>query len=144
MKALVTIRAFAPEDMCAVMEMLQDVSDYRPSAHEISSLPIAFLSTSNAYACVAMQDERLIGFGSVFFLSRIRGGRSAIIEDVVVASHVRGQGVGRGIIEALLEAARLQGCFKVSLEAAGSAESFYKALGFESAGKVMKISLLRN
>ena len=83
----------------------------------------------------------MLGFGSVFFLKRVRGGRSAIIEDVVVDANVRGHGIGRLLIGRLVDVARLRGCFKVSLEAAVLAESFYESAVFRSAGKVMKISL---
>ncbi len=137
-----SIRAFAPEDVDAVIDLLQDVSAFRPSADEVPGLALAFSSLSNCYACVATRGDRLLGFGSVFLLTRLRGGRSAIIEDVVVASDMRGHNVGRQIIDALLDFAKLQGCFKVSLEAAEPAEQFYRRVGFEPAGKVMKISLL--
>lgn len=139
-----SIRAFAPEDMGKVIDLLQDVSAYRPPANEEPNLALVFSSLSNCYACVAIQGDRLLGFGSIFFLTRVRGGQSAIIEDVVVASKMRGQGVGRRIISALLDVARLRGCFKVSLEAAQTAMPFYETIGFETAGRVMKISLSSN
>jgi glucosamine-phosphate N-acetyltransferase len=77
----------------------------------------------------------------MFVLKRVRGGCSGLIEDVVVAADVRGQGVGRQIVDALVSVARERGCFKVSLEAAGAAQSFYKASGFTVAGQAMKILL---
>jgi len=131
----VTIRDFVPEDINAVIDLLQDVSAYRPPADELPNLAIAFSSLSNCYACVAIQEHKVLGFGSVFFLNRVRGGRSATIEDV------RGHGIGRLLIGRLLDVSRLRGCFKVSLEAAVLAESFYESAGFGSAGKVMKIIL---
>lgn len=142
MTALVNIRAFVPADMDAVIDLLQDVSAYRPVSQTVQTLAEVFAAQADCYACVAIRDGRPVAFGSVFVLNRVRGGRSGIIEDVVVAPDVRGQGVGRLIVEALVATARARGCFKVSLESAESAESFYRALGFESAGKAMKISLL--
>jgi glucosamine-phosphate N-acetyltransferase len=141
MTSPVSVREFSLEDINAVIELLQDVSVYRPSANEVPKLAVAFSSLSNCYACVAIQEHQLLGFGSVFFLNRVRGGQSAIIEDVVVAANVRGQGIGRQLIGTLLEVSRVRGCFKVSLEAAESAVPFYELLGFESAGKVMKNNL---
>lgn len=137
----VTIRDVVPEDINAVIDLLQDVSAYRPPAEEIPNLAIAFSSLTNCYACVAIQEHKVLGFGSVFFLKRVRGGCSAIIEDVVVDANVRGHGIGRLLIGRLVDVARLRGCFKVSLEAAVLAESFYESAGFRPAGKVMKISL---
>ena len=137
----VTIRAFVPEDIDAVIDLLQEVSVYRPDADKIPSLAKEFAAQTNSYACVAIKDDRLIGFGSVFIINRLRGGLSAIVEDVVVARPVRGNGIGRALIMALLEFARERGCFKVTLETSTPAEQFYYSVGFLKAGRVMKFIL---
>lgn len=134
----VTIRAFMPEDVEAVIDLLQEVSAYLPDADTALSLAKAFTAQTTSYACVAIQDGRPVGFGSVFILSRLRGGLSAIVEDVVVATPMRGNGIGRAIMIALVEFARGRGCFKVTLEASISAEQFYYTVGFRKAGRVMK------
>lgn len=139
MTGKVSIRAFEREDMGAVIDLLQDVSIYLPAADTMPALAEAFVAQSDCLACVATQDGRLIGFGSVFVLNRVRGGRAGIIEDVVVAADLRGQGVGRQIVDVLLSAARARGCFKVSLEAAISAQQFYCASGFARVGQVMRL-----
>lgn len=141
MTSPVTVRAFVPGDIDVVIDLLQDVSAYRPPADTVLLLAKAFAVQPCCYACVAVQDGRPIGFGSVFFLNRLRGGVSAIIEDVVVAESFRGYGIGRIILNALLEAARLRGGFKVTLEASPSAEKFYCAAGFIEAGRIMKFLL---
>ena len=141
MTAPVNVRAFVPEDMDAVIDLLQDVSVYRPAAQTVSALADAFAAQADCHAFVAVRDGMLVAFGSVFVLNRVRGGRSGIIEDVVVAPDVRGQGVGRLIVDALVAAARARGCFKVSLEAAASARPFYAAGGFEAGGQTMRILL---
>lgn len=135
------IRAFAPEDIAAVIDLLQDVSIYRPAADAFPALAETFSAQLDCRACVAMLDGRLVAFGSVFVLNRVRGGRSGIIEDVVVAADVRGQGVGRQILDALVMAARECGCFKVSLEASVSAQQFYAASGFDVGGQTMRMLL---
>jgi glucosamine-phosphate N-acetyltransferase len=139
--ALVSIRTFKPEDMGAVIDMLQDVSAYRPDADAITTLAEVFAAQMDCQACVAIQGGQLIAFGSLFILNRVRGGRTGIIEDVVVAQNMRGQGVGKQIVGALVAAARARGCFKVSLEAAVSAQPFYVAGGFEAGGQAMRIML---
>lgn len=136
-----SVRAFVPEDMDAVIDLLQDVSSYRPSAQTAPAPGDSFAAQSDCHACVAVRDGRLVAFGSVFFLNRVRGGRSGIIEDVVVAPDMRGQGVGRLIVDALIAAAVARGCFKVSLEAAASARPFYASGGFEVGGHTMRMLL---
>lgn len=141
MTATVCIRAFKPEDIDAVIGLLQDVSAYRPDEQTLPALAEAFAAQPDCHACVAVRDGRLVAFGSVFVLNRVRGGRSGIIEDVVVAPDVRGQGVGRLIVDTLVAAARARGCFKVALEASPSARPFYIAGGFEAGGQTMRILL---
>lgn len=141
MTSPITVRAFFTGDIDVVIDLLQHVSTYRPPADTVLLLEKAFVFQPNCYACVAVQDGRPIGFGSVFFLNRLRGGVSAIIEDVVVAETFRGQGIGRIILDSLLEAARVRGSFKVTLEALPSAEKFYFAAGFVKAGRIMKCML---
>ena len=138
---MISIRAFVPDDMDTVVELLQDVSTYRPAGKTFQSLAKAFAVQANCYACVALYEGRLVAFGSVFILNRVRGGRSGIIEDVVVAPDLRGKGVGRLIVDSLLAEARKRDCFKVSLEAAVSARPFYAAFGFETGGQIMRILL---
>ncbi|GAB3186929.1 GNAT family N-acetyltransferase [Hydrogenophaga aquatica] len=139
MNAHVTIRKFEPADIGTVINLLQDVSDYRPNAEAILSLAEAFATQPDCHACVAVWNNRLVGFGSVFVISRVRGGRSGIVEDMVVAKDMRGKGIGRLILSALLDEARKLGCFKVSLESAAAAQPFYAANGFVASGQIMKI-----
>lgn len=138
MTVQLVVRPFAPDDIEPVVDLLQDVSAYRPSPGAIGELALRFAELDNCYACVAVHGDRVIAFGSMFVLQRVRGGRSGIIEDIVVAAGERGSGVGRHILEDLVREARARGCFKVSLEAADKAQPFYRAAGFDAAGQAMK------
>lgn len=133
-----SLRAFAADDVKQVIDLLQDVSPFRPAEDSLAELARCFAAQADCYACVAVAGEEVIGFGALFILNRVRGGRSGVIEDMVVSASMRGRGVGRMILASLLEEARSRGCFKVSLESSAAAEPFYKAAGFEAAGKVMK------
>ena len=135
------LRPFADDDIEAVIDLLQDVSAYRPPANTVADLARRFTQVGNCHACVAVLDGRVVAFGSLFVLQRVRGGNSGVIEDVVVSKEVRGQGIGRRVVENLLECARASECFKVSLEASTSAEPFYQSTGFVPAGQVMKFLL---
>jgi glucosamine-phosphate N-acetyltransferase len=128
-------------DVYTVIDLLQDVSAYRPDPAEVTKLGQSFASQGDSYACVAVHGERLVGFGSLFVMNRVRGGRSAIIEDMVVLTDMRGQGVGRLMLNDLLAQARARGCFKVTLESSEMGKGFYKLARFEEGGRVMKIHL---
>jgi GNAT superfamily N-acetyltransferase len=134
----VRLRPFAIEDAEQVFKLLQDVSTYHPDQDKIQQIAQTFAEQKQSLACVAVYNGSVIGFCSLFVLDRVRGGKSAIIEDMVVCSELRGQGIGRLILEYLLDQARKVGCFKVILESSDKAIQFYQALGFTPSGCVMK------
>lgn len=141
MKAKVSLRPFAPEDAEQVVDLLQHISDYRPDSEKVPELAHIFAEQKESYACVVVSGGCVVGFGSLFVLSRVRGGCSAVIEDMAVSADMRGKGIGRLILEDLLAQARKRGCFKVSLESSEMAEQFYRAAGFNIGGHVMKYRL---
>lgn len=121
------------------MGMLQSVSLFKPENSKLNELATQFLGNEDCYACVAVCNGRVIGFGSIFILKRIRGGRSAIIEDVVVHEDIRRKGVGRLIVKELLDHAITKSCFKVTLVAGEQNIPFYESLGFKEENRNMKL-----
>lgn len=63
-----------------------------------------------------------------------RGGRPyAVIENVVVAEHRRGEGLGRRLMAATLDRAWAAGCYKAMLQTGSrnpNTHAFYRACGF--------------
>ncbi len=73
----------------------------------------------------AWQGSRLVGFGRASSDGVFR----AVLWDVVVAGEHQGHGLGRRIVEALLQEPTLQGVERVYLMTTNSA-GFYQQLGF--------------
>ena len=68
-------------------------------------------------------------------ISTAEGGRVLLLEDVIVRSEHRGGGLGRRLIEHVLQWAREQGMTRVTLLADidnRAALDFYRKLGFEN------------
>jgi GNAT superfamily N-acetyltransferase len=73
-----------------------------------------------------------------------RGAKRAQIEAVRVASHLRGQGLGRWMIGELVAVARQKGCRLVQLTSdkrRAEAHRFYGSLGFVASHEGFKLSL---
>jgi GNAT superfamily N-acetyltransferase len=68
-----------------------------------------------------------------------RGGRPyAVIENVVIAAHRRGERLGRRLMDATLERAWAAGCYKAMLQTGSKTQSthaFYRACGFADDAK---------
>jgi len=123
-----------------VVELLQDVSVYLPDFEKRDLANQRFISCSSSFGCVAVNGNVVLGFGSIFRYERIRGGASAVIEDLVVSREFRRKGVGTEIVKHLVQWAEDMGCFKVTLQANSDSQHLYKSLGFILGGpNMMKI-----
>ena len=70
-----------------------------------------------------------------YLVSTAMGSRSALVEDVVIRSDVRRQGVGSALMQAALDRAAADGCRRLQLvadEANLRAHSFYRKQGWKS------------
>jgi ribosomal protein S18 acetylase RimI-like enzyme len=137
----IEIHEFRAEDMNVVTNLLQGVSSFETKNEDLERLANLFLAGENNYACVAINEGCVVGFASVFLLQRIRGGCSAVIEDVVVSSDTRRKGVGRLLVSSLLEYAIARKCFKVSLVTTDENIAFYESLGFQKDLQGMRLLL---
>ena len=135
---IVIVRRFKPSDVCQVMHLLQDVSKFLPEENSWGGLGDSLSDDKNCFACVAVVLDQIAGYGSVHFYTRLRGGVSAVIEDVVVEKKYQRRGVGKKIIETLIHQSKKAGCVKVSLESSPSALGFYSSVGFAPGSKLMK------
>jgi N-acetylglutamate synthase-like GNAT family acetyltransferase len=88
---------------------------------------------------VAELEGRVIGLGHLQVAPTIEYDRPAAkIGALVVSDARRGQGVGRTLVQALEDEARLRGCevlFLTTSEARDDAHAFYERVGLEQTGR---------
>lgn len=88
---------------------------------------------------VAELDRVIIGCFALILVQQLshNGGRSALVEDVVVSPALQGRGIGRQMMQFAAERGREAGCYKLVLSSGlhrESAHRFYESLGFERYG----------
>jgi glucosamine-phosphate N-acetyltransferase len=137
----ITFRKYEENDFLGVVELLQEISNYRPNTEIHKEISYQFLNQKNCYSYVAVTKKKVIAYGSVHIYMRVRGGKSAVIEDMVVDSSMRGKGIGRQLLCLLVEESMNQKSFKISLEASKIAEKFYQSCGFKLAGRTMNLKI---
>lgn len=151
--AAIKIRKAASADVAAIVAMLAD--DALGAKREDASLPLrdsyrsafaAIDADSNQLLAVVEQGGEIIGCMQISFipgLSRLGMWRGQI-ESVRIASHIRGGGIGRRMIEWAIEQCRERGCGLVQLttdKARSDALRFYQSLGFVDSHEGLKLSL---
>ena len=133
-------RRVCDRDMKEVIELLQEISEYLPDIESYESVRESFFSQGNVYGLVAHYepDSRVVGYGCLIIASNFRGGNVGYIEDIVVEKAFRRKGIGKSIINNLINIAIAQNCYKLTLESNPQAVNFYSCLGFKEGGVTMK------
>ncbi len=135
----ISIRAFVQSDMDAVIELLQSMSEFKPSKSEYLPIWNSFCQQTNVHSLVAVIDSQIVGYGSVVIEKKIRGGKMGHIEDIVSHSLFRKKGVGKAIVDALFDIAKVNGCYKVGLQCKEHNVEFYEKCGYEVSGLAMQM-----
>jgi glucosamine-phosphate N-acetyltransferase len=130
----IKIRNIAKRDLPEVFNLLQGISIYKPLKFEYKKNYKNFGKQKNAYGLVAEIEtnnkKKIIGFCSIFFYLRIRGGVVGHIEDVIINSKFRKRNIGKAMILRLISFAKIKNCYKINLVCQKKTSIFYKKMNF--------------
>jgi glucosamine-phosphate N-acetyltransferase len=126
------------DHMPAVIDLLQDISTFTPEKDAFDSIWNDFSKQNNVHSFVLVNDQSVIGYGSIIIETKIRGGKMGHIEDIVTHSNYRGQGLGKHLMEFLLSFAKEQHCYKVALQCKAHNTGFYSNCGLTESGIAMQ------
>lgn len=131
------VRTVNKDDLGEIIEMLQAISNFHPNPCNYSEIWSAFIEQNHVSGFVFSIKEQIIGYGAIVYETKIRGGKMAHIEDIVVNKHYRGKGIGKKIIDYLIDNANQKKCYKISLSCKSNNISFYEKCGFIIDGSTM-------
>lgn len=89
-----------------------------------------YLNNPSSKTMVVFEGNTIIGVASIhiiYKLSRTLG----LIEDVAVNKDHRGKGIGKSLVEKLIEIGKQKNCDKIVLNTSEKNSKFYKKIGFE-------------
>lgn len=101
---------------------------------------------ANNYLIVAVLDDQVVGTLQLTLITYLtyQGGKRALIEGVRTDQSVRGQGIGKAMLEWAIHKAKDEGCHVAQLttdKKRPDALEFYKKLGFTASHEGMKLHL---
>jgi glucosamine-phosphate N-acetyltransferase len=81
---------------------------------------------------VMVENNNIVASGTIILEPKFihNNGRVAHIEDVVVDKHKHGLGIGKKLLDSLVNIAKNNGCYKVILNCSNKNIGFYEKLGF--------------
>lgn len=121
-------------DLLAVLFAIEQ--DFSPAPEKQRRGLAALLASPTGHIAIARDaSSRAAGMATVqLVISTAEGAPSAWVEDVVVREDFRGQGLGRALLESVLEWARAQGAVRAQLLADldnAPALAFYERIGWQ-------------
>lgn len=97
------------------------------------------MKQQNGFTYVISDDEtrKIIACGKIIIELKSHGSKMGIIQDVVVDSNMRGLGLGKKIVEQLIDRGKKEKCYKIILNSNDNNINFYEKCGFEKKGVEM-------
>ena len=140
------VRVATADDAAVLAPLLQQLGTSDPLP-DTALLALALSDQQpSRVTLIAERDGVLLGTCTLHLIEHIAHGfaRSAILEDMVVDSRARGQGIGQALIGRAVEWARDWKCYKLALSSHQDREMahrFYAAMGFAPHGVSLSLSL---
>ena len=94
---------------------------------------------------VAIEDTIVVGTGSILIEQKFThgnkkaGGFVGHIEDVSVHQDYQGKGIGKELIQHLINIGKNADCYKIILDCSIELAVFYRSLGFNDSGLLMRL-----
>ena len=122
---MIKISDFKEKDFSSVKNLL--INGF--SKNFDNDINLNFINDQSNFGFVAINNETIIGFASIHIIEKLNR-RSCLIEDVVVDKNERGKGIGKLLIEHLINFSKSKSCDKIILNSKESNIPFYNKLGF--------------
>ena len=130
----IDILPVSKDNLSEVIDILQSVSEYNPPYETALEKWNEFLNQANYFSLVAILNGKVVGYGSIFFIVKIRGGKMGQIDEIAIRKEYRGIGIGKLIMHKLYEFALKQKCYKISLTCKENNIKFYENQSFAIEG----------
>lgn len=140
---MLTVRPVTEDDLPALAELFAEMdrfygaTDVEPAEERQRQIrAMVFRNQPAAYVLVAYDDTQLVGFAAYSFLWPAVGlTASLFLKELYVAEAVRGNGVGKALMQALFQVAADTGCSRVEWmteQNNTAAQRFYEQLGVKA------------
>jgi GNAT superfamily N-acetyltransferase len=94
---------------------------------------------------IAILKDRIVGFASLTIKNSLwQEGYLSHVDELVVDESFRGEGIGSGLLDEMIEVSKERSCGKIELDSAfhrKEAHRFYESKGFENRGLVFSKDL---
>lgn len=135
---MTSIRPAEPADVSTIWRMILDLAEFEKLRDQVKGSEeelhqSLFSEKPVCHAVVAVSDGQTVGYALYFYnYSTFLTRKGLYLEDLYVAPEVRGQGIGKLLLNHIIELARDGGCKRVDwsvLDWNQNAIDFYESMG---------------
>ena len=132
----ITLRSATVEDYPAIVEMFREFAHFEHLDERLTNTVERMKAEAAYFNCfVAVKDDgEITGYATYFFSYFTWTGKSLYMDDLYVKEKYRGAGIGKLLINKVIEFAKTTGCHKLRWQVSdwnAPAIGFYKGLGAE-------------
>ncbi len=130
----ITIRPIQETDFTTIIELISEFAGFEKQADKMTNSASQMLEEKeyfNGFVAVTDQNE-IIGYTAYFFAYFTWVGKSLFMDDLFVTENYRQLGIGRQLLDAVINHARQENCKKVRWQVSNwnsPAMDFYQKLG---------------
>lgn len=132
----ITIRPAAENDYATIVEMFKEFAHFEHLDERLTNTVERIKAEAeyfNCFVAVNHKDE-IVGYATYFFAYFTWTGKSLYMDDLYVKESCRGEGIGKLLIDKVIEFAKASRCHKLRWQVSdwnATAIGFYKSLGAE-------------
>lgn len=89
-----------------------------------------YLNNPNSITFVMSDNKAILGVASLHIIEKLTR-KLGLIEDVAVSKNNRGLGIGKKLVEKLIQTGREKKCDKIVLSSSEKNSEFYEKMGFQ-------------
>lgn len=132
----INIRPATEHDYEAVYALLLEFAGFHGSSDKVYTTVAQLKRDKDLFQCLVAEtdDKQILGFASHFFTYYSWSGKALYIDDLYVTQSHRKQGIGKKLLDVIVQKAKDNNCFKVRWQTSkwnNNAIAFYKTYGAE-------------
>ena len=130
----IAIREANEKDFTSILELLKEFSVFQGTPEKLTISLAQMLENKELFLCfIAETDNReIVGLASCFFAFYSWTGKALYLDDLYVKELFRNQGIGRNLLDRVIQHAKTEKCRKVRWQVSKwntNAIEFYKSMG---------------
>jgi diamine N-acetyltransferase len=130
----VTIRKAGAEDLPRILTLIKEFALFQRTPEKVTVTAEQMQEDRDLFRCfiAETEDGEAVGFASFFFAYYSWTGKAVYLDDLYVREAFRKQGIGKRLLQSVIDLARQEGCRKVRWQVSKwntHAIHFYESMG---------------